>query len=77
MNGAIEGDNVSHLPPTDAITLPSSACASTFDVPSTYLRRTIDWGILYWREAPCDLLPAGDFKILSVDTKDLRVLEVF
>jgi hypothetical protein len=46
-------------------------------VPSTYLRRTIDWGILYWREAPCDLLPAGDFKILSVDTKDLRVLEVF
>jgi hypothetical protein len=36
-----------------------------------YLRRTIDWGILYWRQEPCDLLPAGDFKILSIDNKDL------
>jgi hypothetical protein len=36
-----------------------------------YLRRTFDWGILYWRKDPCDLLPAGDFKTLSVDNKDL------
>jgi hypothetical protein len=36
-----------------------------------YLRRTIDWGIQYWRQAPCDLLPAGDFNILSVDNKAL------
>jgi hypothetical protein len=36
-----------------------------------YLRRTIDWGILYWRKEACDLLAAGDFKTLSVDNKDL------
>jgi hypothetical protein len=36
-----------------------------------YLRHTIDWVILYWRQEPCDLLPAGDFKTLSVDNKDL------
>jgi hypothetical protein len=36
-----------------------------------YPRRTIDWRILYLRKEPCDLLPAGDFKTLSVDNKDL------
>jgi hypothetical protein len=36
-----------------------------------HLRRTIDWGIRYWLQAPCDLLPTGDFKILSIDNKDL------
>jgi hypothetical protein len=30
-----------------------------------YLRHTIDWGFLYWRQEPCDLLRAGDFKTLS------------
>jgi hypothetical protein len=25
-----------------------------------YLRRTIDWEIPYWRQEPCDLLPATD-----------------
>jgi hypothetical protein len=33
-----------------------------------YLRCTTDWGILYWRQAPHDFQPAGDFKTLSVDT---------
>jgi hypothetical protein len=42
-----------------------------------YLRRTIDWGILYWRQAPCELLPAGDFKTLSVDNKDLPAFPKF
>jgi hypothetical protein len=41
------------------------------------LRRTIDWGIPYWRQAPCDLLPAGDFKNLSVDNKDLHEFPKF
>jgi hypothetical protein len=36
-----------------------------------YLRRTIDWGILYWRKEPCLLLPTGDFKIVPLDNKDL------
>jgi hypothetical protein len=42
---------------------PSSACASTFDALSM-------GGSLYWRQAPCDLLPAGDFKTLSIDNRD-------
>jgi hypothetical protein len=42
-----------------------------------YLRRTIDWGVLHWRRAPCGLLPAGDFKILSIDNKDLPVFPKF
>jgi hypothetical protein len=36
-----------------------------------HLSRTIDRGILYWRQAPCDLLSTGDFKTLSSDNKDL------
>jgi hypothetical protein len=36
-----------------------------------YLRRTIDWGIVYLRLAPCDLLRTGGFKILSMYNKDL------
>jgi hypothetical protein len=36
-----------------------------------YLQHTIDWAILYWGQAPGDLLSTGDFKILSVDNKDL------
>jgi hypothetical protein len=42
-----------------------------------YLRHTINWGILYWRQAPCDLLPAGDFKILAIDIRDLHEFPKF
>jgi hypothetical protein len=35
------------------------------------LRRTIDWEILNWRQAPCDLLPSGYIKTLSIDNMDL------
>jgi hypothetical protein len=36
-----------------------------------YPRSSIDRGFLNWRQRQSDLLPAGDFKILSVDDKDL------
>jgi Reverse transcriptase (RNA-dependent DNA polymerase) len=32
-----------------------------------YLRRTIDWGILYWRDKPLTCLPAVAFDILRAD----------
>jgi hypothetical protein len=36
-----------------------------------FKRRTIDWGIVYSRQVPCDLLPTGDFNTLSVSNKHL------
>jgi hypothetical protein len=44
-------------------------------VHSTYYR--FDWRVLYWRQAPCDLLPAGDFKNLSVGNKYLPKFPTF
>lgn len=32
-----------------------------------YLRMTKDWGLIYWRPAPIDALPIGDFVILLPD----------
>jgi hypothetical protein len=55
--------HATRLLPIDVITLPSNVCASISDELST--------GILYWRQTPCELLPAGDFKTVSVDNKDL------
>ena len=33
-----------------------------------HLRITKDWGLIYWRPAPIDIFPAGDFVVLISDT---------
>jgi hypothetical protein len=33
-----------------------------------YLRMTKDWGLIYWRPAPIDTFPVGDFVVLVSDT---------
>ncbi len=33
-----------------------------------YLRMTMDWGLIYWRPAPIDTFPVGDFIVLTSDT---------